>query len=196
MRRLWGRLATVGALALLAIGAGSATAMANEAGTGLDRISAAVASVYARSPVLLIGAGIALAMPLLASVALVLRRARSYRGTDATEVPNTAEAIVSGRLSAWIETHDGTGAARHRLDGELIRIGRERDNDVRLEDDTVHRYHAIIQRYDEGFVVHDVSGEDGNGVTVNGRRLAAAALVDGDRVGLGRVTLTFSSRFE
>jgi pSer/pThr/pTyr-binding forkhead associated (FHA) protein len=80
------------------------------------------------------------------------------------------------------------------LAGQVIRIGRHADNDIRLADASVHRYHAVIQRTaEEAFVITDVSGKDGNGVRVNGERLERAHLSDGDVIELGRARLKFES---
>ena len=79
-----------------------------------------------------------------------------------------------------------------RLAGELIRIGRDEENDLRLADPNVHRHHALIQRTpDAEFVVFDVSGGRGNGVFVNGRRHARARLRDGDLITLGNSRVRF-----
>ena len=83
---------------------------------------------------------------------------------------------------------------RWPLAGQLIRIGRHQDNDIRLPDTSVHRYHAVIERTpDEAFVITDLSGKDGNGVRVNGERLSRAQLADGDVIELGRTRLKFES---
>ena len=80
------------------------------------------------------------------------------------------------------------------LAGQTIRIGRHEDNDIRLADSSVHRYHAVIQRTaEEGFVITDVSGKEGNGVRINGARTAQAQLVDGDVIELGRAKLKFEN---
>lgn len=80
------------------------------------------------------------------------------------------------------------------LSGQVIRIGRHQDNDIRLADTSVHRYHAVIQRTpEEAFVITDVSGKAGNGVRVNGQRLEHAMLSDGDVIELGRARLKFES---
>ena len=76
----------------------------------------------------------------------------------------------------------------------MISIGRHQDNVIRLPDSTVHRYHAVIHRTEDArFVITDLSGEDGNGVRVNGARLAQAALADGDLIELGKARSTFAS---
>ena len=80
------------------------------------------------------------------------------------------------------------------LAGQTVRIGRHEDNDIRLADSSVHRYHAVIQRTPEAnFVITDLSGKEGNGVRINGERMAQARLVDGDLIELGRAKLKFES---
>ena len=78
------------------------------------------------------------------------------------------------------------------LDHDLLRIGRHQENDIRLEDKTVHRYHALLHRSADGdFLIRDLSGQNGNGVYVNGSRIDQTALRPGDLVELGAVRLRF-----
>ena len=94
---------------------------------------------------------------------------------------------------AWLTLQDG-GDGTLPLAGQTIRIGRHQDNDIRLPDTSVHRYHAVIEQTpDEAFVITDLSGTDGNGIRVNGERLARAQLADGDVIELGRTRLKFES---
>ena len=94
---------------------------------------------------------------------------------------------------AWLTLQDGA-AGTLALAGQMIRIGRHRDNDIRLPDTSVHRYHAVIEHTpDEEFVITDLSGKDGNGVRINGARLPRARLADGDVIELGRTRLKFES---
>ena len=76
----------------------------------------------------------------------------------------------------------------------LVRVGREADNDIQILDPTVHRYHALIRRsVSEGYEIADLSDDSGNGVVVNGRRLAHARLADGDIIRLGKAELKFET---
>ena len=94
---------------------------------------------------------------------------------------------------AWL-TIEGKGHGTMPLAGQTVRIGRHEDNDIRLTDSSVHRYHAVIERTpEEAFVITDLSGKDGNGVRVNGARTAQARLADGDVIELGRMKLKFES---
>ncbi len=84
------------------------------------------------------------------------------------------------------------GGERYLINQALVRIGREDDNDVQLMHNTVHRYHAVIERTPEAeFVIVDVGGADGNGVRVNGTRIDRARLRGGEMLEIGRVQLWF-----
>jgi hypothetical protein len=81
------------------------------------------------------------------------------------------------------------------LSHDLLRIGRHQENDIRLEDKTVHRYHALLHRSPDGdFLIRDLSGQTGNGVYVNGSRIEQTALQPGDLVELGAVRLRFQQQ--
>ncbi len=86
----------------------------------------------------------------------------------------------------------GAEADVHRLDGNMTRIGRHEENDIRLASQTVHRYHAVLHRTPEQkFVITDLSGPEGNGVVVNAERVDQIALAAGDLIELGDVRLRF-----
>ena len=78
---------------------------------------------------------------------------------------------------------EGQPGNRYVIGRTLVRIGREEDNDICLAANTVHRYHAVIRRTTDGdVVITDLSGEEGNGVLVNGARVAEARLKQGDAI--------------
>jgi pSer/pThr/pTyr-binding forkhead associated (FHA) protein len=72
---------------------------------------------------------------------------------------------------------------------EWTRIGRSLAADVRFDDATVSRRHALIVAQEDGVRVLD--DRSLNGVYVNGRRVEWAPLADGDEVVVGRHTLHF-----
>jgi pSer/pThr/pTyr-binding forkhead associated (FHA) protein len=72
---------------------------------------------------------------------------------------------------------------------EWTRIGRSLAADVRFDDATVSRRHALIVAQEDGVRVLD--DRSLNGVYVNGRRVEWAPLSDGDEVVVGRHTLHF-----
>ena len=84
-----------------------------------------------------------------------------------------------------------TGAERRvvALREEVVHIGRGLSAEIRLDDATVSRKHAVIVRRDDGVVILD--DRSMNGVWVNGERVTEAPLSDGDEIKLGRVPLLF-----
>jgi len=72
---------------------------------------------------------------------------------------------------------------------EWTRIGRSMAADLRFDDATVSRRHALIVNQSEGVRVLD--DRSLNGIYVNGQRVEWSPLADGDEVSIGRHTLFF-----
>ncbi len=72
---------------------------------------------------------------------------------------------------------------------EWTRIGRSLAADVRFDDATVSRRHALIVNQADGVRVLD--DRSLNGVYVNGRRVEWSPLTDGDEIVVGRHSLFF-----
>ena len=103
------------------------------------------------------------------------------RGDDVRETGG-APALARGR---WLVCGDQAFA----LGGDVTHVGRGVTCDVRLDDHTVSARHAIlVLRADRLRILDDRST---NGTVVNGRRVEAVELHDGDVVVLGRVVLTY-----
>jgi FHA domain/Zinc-ribbon containing domain len=77
------------------------------------------------------------------------------------------------------------------LTREWTRIGRSLAADVRFDDPTVSRRHALLVRHPDGVRVLD--DRSLNGVFVNGARIEGKALSDGDEIIIGRYRLSFIS---
>lgn len=77
------------------------------------------------------------------------------------------------------------------LTREWTRIGRSLAADVRFDDPTVSRRHALVVRQPDGVRVLD--DRSLNGVFVNGERVEWRALADGDEIVVGRYRLRFVS---
>jgi pSer/pThr/pTyr-binding forkhead associated (FHA) protein/predicted RNA-binding Zn-ribbon protein involved in translation (DUF1610 family) len=75
------------------------------------------------------------------------------------------------------------------LQREWTRIGRSLAADIRFDDPTVSRRHALIVRQPDGLRVLD--DRSLNGVFVNGERVEWSTLTDGDEVVIGRHHLHF-----
>ena len=108
-----------------------------------------------------------------------------------------------GEVPVWVEEARGNleGAARwlayeedgHErlipLDREWTRIGRSLAADVRFDDATVSRRHALLLCQADGVRVLD--DRSLNGVFVNGKRVEWSSLADGDEITIGRHSLFY-----
>jgi pSer/pThr/pTyr-binding forkhead associated (FHA) protein len=72
---------------------------------------------------------------------------------------------------------------------EWTRIGRSLSADVRFDDATVSRRHALVVSQADGVRVLD--DRSLNGIYVNGQRVDWAPLSDGDEIAIGRHTIHF-----
>ena len=91
-----------------------------------------------------------------------------------------------GEYLAW---HDGTEVRLMALEREWTRVGRSLAADVRFDDPTVSRRHALIVRQPDGVRVLD--DRSLNGVFVNGERVEWRVLRDTDEIVVGRYRLHF-----
>jgi pSer/pThr/pTyr-binding forkhead associated (FHA) protein len=118
-------------------------------------------------------------------------------------VPVTPEAAKSSPAPDWVQEARAnvTGPGRylayedsgHRVvvpvAREWTRIGRSLSADVRFDDATVSRRHALVACQDDAVRVLD--DRSLNGVFVNGRRVDFSPLTDGDQIAIGRHTLYY-----
>ncbi len=82
--------------------------------------------------------------------------------------------------------------ARFELTEDITRLGRHPDSEISLDDITVSRRHAEVQRMAEGYFVAD-SGSL-NGTYVNQERVERAQLRHGDELQIGKFRLVFFER--
>jgi len=76
-----------------------------------------------------------------------------------------------------------------RVEAGVTHIGRGLSADLRLDENSVSRRHAMLIREDSGARILD--DRSSNGTFVNGRRIEQADLSSGDVIKIGRVTLLF-----
>jgi pSer/pThr/pTyr-binding forkhead associated (FHA) protein len=93
---------------------------------------------------------------------------------------------VPGRYLAW---QDGERRVVVPVSREWTRIGRSLAADLRFDDATVSRRHALIACEEDGVRVLD--DRSLNGIEVNGRRVDWSPLTDGDAISIGRHVLYF-----
>jgi len=81
---------------------------------------------------------------------------------------------------------------RFALEGDVTRLGRHPDSEIMLDDITVSRRHASIDRTAEGYVVSDAGSL--NGTYVNQERIERAVLHHGDELQVGKFRLVLFER--
>jgi pSer/pThr/pTyr-binding forkhead associated (FHA) protein len=79
--------------------------------------------------------------------------------------------------------------SRLALTKSVTTVGRHPDSDIFLDDITVSRRHAEVQRASNGFVVRDVGSL--NGTYLNRQRVEENPLVNGDELQVGKFKLVF-----
>lgn len=84
----------------------------------------------------------------------------------------------------------GPGAgSKFVLDQPIVSAGRHPQSDIFLDDVTVSRRHAEIERGPDGYVVRDVGSL--NGTYLNRERIEEATISNGDELQIGRFKLVF-----
>ncbi|HET8592902.1 MAG TPA: FHA domain-containing protein [Solirubrobacterales bacterium] len=96
---------------------------------------------------------------------------------DSISAPGKYLAMFADGRSRVIELSDGWS-----------RIGRSRSADIRLDDPTVSRRHAVIVKTPEG-ELRVLDDRSMNGIWVNGESVDWSPLSDGDELQIGRYTL-------
>jgi hypothetical protein len=123
-------------------------------------------------------------------------------GTATVPVTTVGDGDASGRPE-WVDRRRAelTGPGKYLayeesgnqlivpLAGEWTRIGRSLSADVRFDDATVSRRHALVVNQADGVRVLD--DRSLNGVSVNGRRVEWSPLTDGDEIAVGRHRLYY-----
>ena len=104
--------------------------------------------------------------------------------------PEATLPVQEERVYGWLEMLDGA-ATRYPLRTTNARIGRHRDNDICLQNDSISRRHALLHFNADNrrFRITDLGGD--NGVIVNKVKQQSHELSDGDLVELGEVRLRF-----
>jgi pSer/pThr/pTyr-binding forkhead associated (FHA) protein len=100
-----------------------------------------------------------------------------------------AVAVPRPAPGRYLAIEDGGETVLIALRAKGTRIGRDTGSDVVLEDRSVSRRHALLIRREGGTVLLD--DRSLNGIQVNGRRVMAAVLRDGDEISVGAVRMRY-----
>jgi len=109
------------------------------------------------------------------------------------EFPFPRDELDAGQALLLVKRGPNAGST-FLLDADASSLGRDTSSDVFLDDITVSRKHARIERRDGGFFVKDVGSL--NGTYVNGEAVEETKLARGDEVQIGRFKLVFFSAGE
>jgi hypothetical protein len=93
------------------------------------------------------------------------------------------------QIYGYLEEFDGS-STRHSINKTTLCIGRNRDNDICLINDSISSHHAEIHRKRDGGFNIVVLGST-NGVLVNGTKINQSVITTGDVIELGEVRLNF-----
>jgi pSer/pThr/pTyr-binding forkhead associated (FHA) protein len=91
-----------------------------------------------------------------------------------------------------IRTGGGRAGEQFAVNREVMTIGRAPQSDVFLDDITVSREHALLERRPDGLHLTDRASL--NGTYVNRQRVESARLSDGDELQIGKYRLTYIER--
>src|SRR5919108_784867 len=105
-------------------------------------------------------------------------------GTDAD-----AAAVEASQPARLVVVRGSSAGSAIVLGGDETSVGRAPYNDVVLPDISVSRRHALLRREAKGYVLLD--RDSANGTALNGRRVHAARLRNGDEIALGDAAVQF-----
>ena len=107
---------------------------------------------------------------------------------ETTLLPSSTTTMAAGE---HLLIFDGTASQVVWLSRAVTHVARGLTADVRLDDHTVSRRHALLVRTGGGTRLID--DRSANGTFVNGESIADVVLADGDVITVGRTSMTFSA---
>jgi predicted nucleic acid-binding Zn-ribbon protein len=118
-----------------------------------------------------------------------------FKRTEPDARTETGEALLEAAREAidepgrYLVFHDSGSVRTVAMTQDSMRIGRSLSADLRFEDPTVSRRHAVL--VSEADAVRVLDDRSLNGVFVNGERVEWRVLNDGDEIVVGRYRLFF-----
>jgi pSer/pThr/pTyr-binding forkhead associated (FHA) protein len=106
---------------------------------------------------------------------------------------SAVEAVLNGAPDkAMVVVHRGANkGARYLISEERTSIGRSPESEIFLDDVTVSRSHAVIERNGFSFSLNDLGSL--NGTYINNQSLKTSPLTCGDEIQIGKFHLIFVS---
>lgn len=94
-------------------------------------------------------------------------------------------------MAKIVATFSEDQRVEHELEADVTTIGRLKDNDLMIPESSVSGHHARILKKQGKYLFEDLSST--NGSYLNGNRVKAAPLDDGDELMLGLVRCVFTN---
>jgi len=101
--------------------------------------------------------------------------------------PLEKKQVLNGILSFVDGPLKGTDVL---LDKKELKIGRSKDNDIQINQDSISRYHAKISVSEGVYFITDLGSK--NGIFVNGKRVSEQYLDNGSKIKIGTTVSIFS----
>lgn len=115
-----------------------------------------------------------------------------YLATLAAHDRSIIEEIAQSNEKAMVVINRGSNlGSRFLITSKGVSIGRSTSSDIFLDDVTVSRSHAVIEKGEVGFLLRD-SGSL-NGTYVNNQVVAETVLHSGDQIQIGKFHMLFVS---
>jgi len=116
---------------------------------------------------------------------------KDYLASSSAEERAVLESTLAGDgKSAMVLIHRGPGrGARFLVTSEGATIGRSAESAIFLDDVTVSRKHAVIEKSDSGFIFKDTGSL--NGSYINNEPTTEKPLALGDEIQIGKFHLLF-----
>jgi pSer/pThr/pTyr-binding forkhead associated (FHA) protein len=108
---------------------------------------------------------------------------------EESETPPAATTADGASLIELDQVEGTAGRRMHDMGDETITVGRSPESNIFLDDVTVSRKHAEIERGERGYRIRDVGSL--NGTYVNRVRVDAVDLRNGDEIQIGKYRFKF-----
>lgn len=119
------------------------------------------------------------------------RRAEEARKAQEAEANRLFQLMQTKNVYPRLRCSDSAKSFSYLINKPVTKIGRNEDNDVVLNNQTVSKYHAEIRFTGAAFDIVNKSTSYKQGVVVNGQFFQKATLRSGDVINLGEALITF-----
>lgn len=119
------------------------------------------------------------------------KRAAEEREARAAEVEKLMQLMQTKNMFPRLQCSVSGKSFPYTINKPMTKIGRNEDNDLVLDSQTVSKYHAEICFTGAAFEIINKSTSYKNGILVNGQFFQKATLKSGDTIGLGEAVITF-----